>query len=412
MMARILFYTSPGLGHLYPALGLAKELDARGHQVVIVGLSQQCRKIQERRFQAEAMDPRVEAEEMDDYLGSNPMQALKRAVATFGRRAPYEVLDLQQQIEKYQPDLLVIDTNSFGARAAAEASDLPWVCFQPFLSPLPARHLPPFGPGLAMDDSVWGRLRNLLLGALINRVLKSLTLDAANPVRTQLSLAPVEDILDFHTRPHRTLYFTSAEFDYPRDDWPDSYVMCGPVGFESASEPPAWLKQETRKIVLVTCSTEMQKDRVIIEMALEALRDTNYLVVATSAAHDPATFNIPANARVEKFLPHDPLLEHAAAVICHGGMGITQKALAKGVPVCVVPFGRDQLEVARRVEYAKAGAQLSPSKLTPAALSEAVEKTVECKPGARRVAVSYQNAGGSQRAADTVIELLTAELRR
>ena len=29
-------------------------------------------------------------------------------------------------------------------------------------------------------------------------------------------------------------------------------------------------------------------------------------------------------------------------------MGATQKALAHGVPVCAVPFGRDQFEVARR----------------------------------------------------------------
>ena len=36
-----------------------------------------------------------------------------------------------------------------------------------------------------------------------------------------------------------------------------------------------------------------------------------------------------------------------------GGAGATQKALASGVPVCVVPFGCDQLEVARRVEVVR-----------------------------------------------------------
>jgi hypothetical protein len=40
-------------------------------------------------------------------------------------------------------------------------------------------------------------------------------------------------------------------------------------------------------------------------------------------------------------------------------MGITQKALAAGVPVCVIPFGRDQLEVARHVEIAGAGTRVS-----------------------------------------------------
>lgn len=39
-------------------------------------------------------------------------------------------------------------------------------------------------------------------------------------------------------------------------------------------------------------------------------------------------------------------------------MGSTQKALVHGVPVCVVPFGRDQFEVARRVEVARCGTRL------------------------------------------------------
>lgn len=38
-------------------------------------------------------------------------------------------------------------------------------------------------------------------------------------------------------------------------------------------------------------------------------------------------------------------------MISHGGTGTTQKALAAGVPVCAVPFMRDQFEVARRVEH-------------------------------------------------------------
>ena len=64
---------------------------------------------------------------------------------------------------------------------------------------------------------------------------------------------------------------------------------------------------------------------------------------------------MPANAHVERWLPHSALLARAACVICHGGMGITQKALAAGVPLCVVPFGRDQFEVAARVAAVGAG---------------------------------------------------------
>ncbi|MCV7070521.1 glycosyltransferase, partial [Mycobacterium rufum] len=48
----------------------------------------------------------------------------------------------------------------------------------------------------------------------------------------------------------------------------------------------------------------------------------------------------------------------------HGGMGITQKALARGIPVCAVPFGRDQFEVARRVQVARCGTRLPARRLS------------------------------------------------
>ena len=57
-------------------------------------------------------------------------------------------------------------------------------------------------------------------------------------------------------------------------------------------------------------------------------------------------------------------------------MGATQKALSEGVPVCAVPFGRDQRDVARRVELARAGVRLPSNKLTPAKLRDAVTRAM------------------------------------
>lgn len=59
--------------------------------------------------------------------------------------------------------------------------------------------------------------------------------------------------------------------------------------------------------------------------------------------------------REEIQVPYTSVLTRAVCVVCHAGMGITQKAPAHGVPVVAVPFGRDQPEVARRVQVAGAG---------------------------------------------------------
>jgi UDP:flavonoid glycosyltransferase YjiC (YdhE family) len=87
-------------------------------------------------------------------------------------------------------------------------------------------------------------------------------------------------------------------------------------------------------------------------------------------------------------------------------MGITQKALAAGVPTVVVPFGRDQLEVARHVEVAEAGVRLPAKNLTPTRLREAVRAARDRKPGAERIAAAFRAAGGPTRAADAFEQLV------
>lgn len=99
------------------------------------------------------------------------------------------------------------------------------------------------------------------------------------------------------------------------------------------SEQSPWLAAVERPIVLATCSTERQNDRVIVEAALGALPDEGYIVAATTAAYDPSVFQEGPYSRVDRFLPHGEIVEHARVVVCHGGMEITQRALSRGVPV-------------------------------------------------------------------------------
>jgi UDP:flavonoid glycosyltransferase YjiC (YdhE family) len=119
-------------------------------------------------------------------------------------------------------------------------------------------------------------------------------------------------------------------------------------------------------------------------------------------------FTVPANAHVEQFLPHASILARAACAVTHGGAGVTQKALASRVPVCVVPFGRDQLEVARRVEIAQAGARLPARRLNPDRLRAKIREAMTKREGANRVADGFEATGGPTAAADAIEELLPA----
>lgn len=405
-MARVLVYTSPARGHLYPIMGPATELARRGHDVHVVTLADEVGLVRSQGLSAEAMDPAVEAREMDDYKGKNPMEALALVLATFSDRSPHDRADLRRHLERVEPNALIVDNNSWGALTAAEASGLAWCSFQPYFTPLPSREAPPFGPGLSLARGPLGRLRDRLLRPLVFGRLAKVVLPVINEMRVAEGLRPANSMEEVLTAPPLTLYFTSEPPEYPRSDWPASFEMIGAAAWNPPSSDPGWLDEIDRPIVLVTCSTERQADAAILQAALAGLADTDVFVVGTSAAQDPADFDIPANARVERFVPHDPIVQRAVVVVCHGGMGITQRALLHGVPPVVVPFGRDQLEVARRVEHAGAGVRLSPKKLTPERLRAAVETARSRVDGAERIAEAFRGSGGDARAADLVEGLL------
>jgi UDP:flavonoid glycosyltransferase YjiC (YdhE family) len=76
--------------------------------------------------------------------------------------------------------------------------------------------------------------------------------------------------------------------------------------------------------------------------------------------------------------------------------------LSAGAPVCVVPFGRDQPEVARRVEVARAGTRLPASRLNPTRLREAIREAMTMRDGATRIAKACEATHAGLAAADAL----------
>jgi MGT family glycosyltransferase len=404
-MTDVLAYTSPARGHLFPLVPILDELVARGHSVAVRTLASEVDLVRRRGMGAAPIDPRIEAVPHDDFRARTPQGALTRAVRTFAARAAFDVADMQAAIAAERPELLLVDVQSWGALAAAEASGLPWATFCPYPLPLPSKDAPPFGPGLRPAAGPAGRLRDRLLRPVLIGGLERTFIPPVNAIRERLALPPVDGASGLLQAP-LILYMTAEPFEYPRSDWPSSVRFVGPCAWDPPADPPAWLGELERPVALVTTSSEFQDDGRLVRTALEALAGEDLEVVATMPAATPDGLGpLPANARVERFVPHAPLLGRAAVAITHGGMGATQKALAHGVPVCVVPFGRDQLEVARRVEVSGAGTRLPARRLTPARLRDAVRAARRLQDGAARVAAGYAATGGPAAAAEALLAL-------
>ena len=412
-MARILAYTTPARGHLFPLTPILDDLQGRGHEIALRTLASQVPSMRRRGFDAAPVSDRIEEIAHDDWRAGNPRAGLARAVGIFTQRAQHDGPDLARAIDEERPDALLVDVNAWGALAAAEAWAGPWAMFCPYPLFLRSRDAPPFGPGLPPARGPLGRLRDQLLRPVVFGTLERTMLPPVNRIRGELGLAPVVGADDVFGRARLLLYLTAEPFEYPRRDWPDNVVLVGPCDWDPPSDPPPWLDDLDRPIVLVTTSSEFQDDHRLVKVALEALAEEPVAVVATLPAGDQAGFHAPPGARVERFIPHRPVLDRAACAITHGGMGATQRALAHGVPVCAVPFGRDQLEVARRVEVAGAGTRLPAKRLRPERLRAKVREAMRLRDGAERVQEAFAAAGGPSGAADAFeTRLLKRDLPR
>ncbi len=399
---KVLAYTSPARGHVYSIVPIMSALVARGHRVSVYTLSDELGHLANMGIEGSAIDSVVERNQLEDWRERSPRRAILSALATFAERASGDAPDLERAIARHDPDVLLVDINCWGAATVAEASGRPWVMYSPYLLPLPSRDAPPFGPGLPPMGGPLGAVRDAIVARIVSSGFDRVAIPPLNALRAQYGLPALHHFGDLLGRPPLLLALTAEGFEYPRSDWPTNVRLVGPINWAPPQESPIWLVDMSDPLVLATCSTERQGDERLISVALEALPPVGMSVIGTTAAHDPDEFKVSPGSKVVGFVPHDAVLERVACVVCHGGMGITQKALAAGIPVVVVPFGRDQLETARRVEVASAGVRLLPRRLTPDRLADAVRTAIDRRAGAQRVSRAYAVAGGPTVAADTI----------
>jgi UDP:flavonoid glycosyltransferase YjiC (YdhE family) len=375
---KVLAYTSPARGHLNPMMGPLLELRRRGAEVHVRTLTPAVESVRAAGLEAEPLSPEIEALPHRDHLARNQIQSGAASFATFERRAPHEVADFEAALDAVGPDLAIVDCTTFGAKAVAERRDLRWAESRPFLLEEAAPGAPPFGIGLRPMRPPLGPLRDRALGLFTAWFDGRSRMPPVNAGRAAAGLAPL---------------------------LPPSVRLVGPGLWDPPAAAPVELPVDERPLVLVACSSEFQDDGAIAATALAGLRD-RYRLVVTTAGVDPAGLGDPGDALVDRFLPHAQILPAADVVVCHGGMGVTQKALSFGVPVCIVPWGRDQLDVAAHVVEAEAGTRLPRRRLSPARLAAAVEAARACRPGAARVQAGFEATGGAPAAADALEALL------
>jgi UDP:flavonoid glycosyltransferase YjiC (YdhE family) len=258
---------------------------------------------------------------------------------------------------------VLIDIPVFGAVLAAEAEHVPCALLSPTVSLRPLPGQPPIGSALPAPHTPEERAaveaaRSRFV-ALMNEWLPML-----NEARASLQLAPSPDVMELFDRPARLLIAVSAAFDFAPDFLPSNVRYIGPL-LDSPNWSRPWVSpwsRGDRPRALISFSTTNQGQTEALQRTIKAAGNVEVDAVATlGPALEHITLQAPDNVTLLASAPHDAVMKEASLVVSHGGHGTTSRSLAHGLPVLVMPFGRDQGDIAARVEARGVGLILPPT---------------------------------------------------
>jgi UDP:flavonoid glycosyltransferase YjiC (YdhE family) len=217
-------------------------------------------------------------------------------------------------------------------------------------------------------------------------------------------------------------YLTSFPASLDPTPWPDTrrFRRSDPV----VGALPDWWPGDDRPLLYLTFGSvlgHLPEATGVYRAALEAVSGLPARVLLTvGRGMDTGRLGpVPANTRVEQWVPQSDVLADAAVVVCHGGSGTTFGALSAGVPLVICPLFADQSANGRVVERGGCGLVVrgrdlavgelrgvGPSDVAP--LRDAVERVLDepaYRAAARRVAAEL----AAERTADELVEQLIGD---
>jgi MGT family glycosyltransferase len=382
-------------GHTFPVLALARELRARGHEVLVHTWH---------RWQDD-----IEAEDLQ--FAKAPQYPLDPATGTY--LEPYEavrraVLDSEAQFRAFAPDVVVADILTNTPALIAERLGVPHVTLIPHVHPVSEPEMTPYSTGMQAPRTPAGRAFWQRMHRMTDAGYRQGEREY-DDLRAQLGLAPAPGPMPTMSR-ELTLVATLPQLEQQRV-WPDWMRVTGPLLWEPSTVPTP-IPAGDDPLVLVAPSTSKDPDQRMLRAAMRGLAGEPVRVLGTTNRRrvmQPLV--VGRQSALVEWCSYANVMPQSDVVICNGGHGTVVRALASGCAVLVVPDDGDQRENALRVYLSGAGLRLPRRWATARSLRLAVRRLLDDEQYLRRaheIAAWCAANPGERRAADLVEGVVAA----
>lgn len=378
-MARIAFVLDHEEGHLLPTFKLARQLRERGHSVFYLGLADSRELVRRQGFELvpilSSVFPEGAISRLQRELGDTLIRMAKGSSDTGVSEVYAQYLKalakgegLDGPVADARPDLFIINSiMPLNALVFHLRFGIPIVLLMPFLristreesvAEVENALVQVRSGGVAFfelarqKDPSARRLRDITsrLLRMPELVLCPQELDLPkNGGAPEPGLAYIEASVDLSRREDRG-------FPWERLD-PGKKLLYASLGSQS---------------FLAGREVAARFLRAVAEGA--AQRPDWQLVLGTGGHVEPADLPLPPNAIALPWIPQIPILEKAALMVTHGGLGTVKECIFHDVPMAVFPIGRDQPENAKRIVHHGLGLSGDLAEATPEGIFSLIEE--------------------------------------
>ncbi|MDR7128127.1 MGT family glycosyltransferase [Algoriphagus sp. 4150] len=390
---KILFASVPVDGHFNPMTGLAKHLQGLGCNVRWYMPDIFEEKIRNLNFPQYSYEKAVAVtlDNIETYGGrseiTDPLEKLNfDFIHMFAKRGPEYYEDIVRINETFPFDLLIADSFFSAIPFVKIKLNKPVITIG--IVPLveDSVDLAPFGMGLppAKNDAeraeyakIRDEARNVMFKQAVDtydEILKSYDIDIERSMLPNLLCREATLCLQIGT----------PGFEYKRIDQGDNIRFIGallPYLSEKQDRKP-WFDERInryKKIILVTQGTFEKDFTKLTEPTLFAFRDTDVLVIVTTAGNGTKELQekyAAENIIIEDFIPFNDVMPYVDVFVTNGGYGGTLLSIHNRIPMVAGGVHEGKIEICSRIGYFKYGVNLGTETPDSEAIRNAVEEVM------------------------------------
>lgn len=356
-MARLIIHPVGSHGDVHPFLALGKEMQQRGHDVVVLASGKFAGDAETAGLPFVALGT---AEEYDEYakrLGKiDTRVALKAIISGIASQIPKTLGEIKVLAEKRPHETVLIASSlGFAARMARDIWGIPLITGHLAPSAMQSAHdVPLLDPKLAWLQRAPRPLTRLFFGFGALVIDNHFGLDLQKQLRAH-GLPRASNITGrWWNSPDAIIGFWPEWFGAIQPDHPRNLELVGFPYYQEENAPPLdegleqWLAEGDAPVVFAAGSGNALAGEFFAK-AVDTCRHAGRrgLLMSKYADHIPKT--LPREVRHQSYAPFARLLPRCAAIIHHGGIGTTAQAIAARIPQLIVPMAFDQFDNADRI---------------------------------------------------------------